>query len=419
MSLKRAARRGIVVALPLVLIALIALILDDTPTLIQEPASAAASGPVQALFRIEAEAARAGWTPERHVQAGDLRREMGDLAGAVAHWEAAGGQVDRLATAYLTLQRWPEAVAALKQQAASNPDNAWLDYQLGIIQAGVNPMAAEPYLQAVLRVPDYAQVAVELLNAIQSEPPVNMQVGMVLAAHDLWPQAELAFTQAAALDYPYPEAMAYVALARRSQGKSADTWMAQALALGAAVPPVHYLHGLHLRASGLYEESLDALRVAVQLDPENPAYYAELGAAYRLLFDYTQAEYWLRMALTVSDEDLVFQTMLATFYAEEGYHLTQESLDFMQAMGEDLPADPVLFAGYGWALYSLGDVAGGEQAIDAALSMAPEDPTALYYKARFLLDQDRQDEALPYVRSLARLDSPYRDWAQSELERAG
>lgn len=418
MSLKRTARRGIVFALSLVVIAIIAVMLDETTTLVQE-AAVASGGPIQALYRIESEAAREGWTPEHHVQAGDLRRELGDLTGAVAHWEAAGGQVDRLAMAYLTLQRWPEAVLALMQQAERDPDSAWLNYQLGIILAGVNPMAAEPYLRAVLRTPDYAPVAVELLDAIQAEPLVNMRVGMVLAAHHLWPQAELAFTQAAALDYPYPEAMAYVALARRVQGKPAETWMVQALALGADVPQVYYLYGLHLRANGLYEESLDALRVAVRLDPQNPAYYAEMGTAYRLLFDYTQAEYWLRVALAVSDEDPVFQTMLASFYAEEGYHLTPESLAFMQAVGEYLPADPALFASYGWALYSLGDVTRGGQAIDAALSMAPENPTALHYKARFLLDQDRQDEALRYVRSLARLDSPYRDWAQSELERSG
>src|SRR5689334_3032330 len=45
--------------------------------------------PQQALYQVEAQAARDGWTPTLAHTAGDLWFELGDMSNAAAYWEIA------------------------------------------------------------------------------------------------------------------------------------------------------------------------------------------------------------------------------------------------------------------------------------------------------------------------------------------
>ena len=111
---------------------------------------------------------------------------------------------------------------------------------------------------------------------------------------------------------------------------------------------------------------------------------------------------------TVSDDAPEFQELLATFYAEAGYVRPPGRLEYV-------PDDPDLLSGFGWSLYVTGDTEGALENLEAALALAPENPQALYYKARILVETGQNDQALPLLEILAAFESVYSDWANVQL----
>lgn len=281
--------------------------------------------PVQALYRVQALALQEGWTPDLLRLAGDLWREAGDLTNALPYWEAAaqdGNDVILLrdiAEAALSIQGWASASDALQQLAALLPEDTWANLQLGLIQAAVNPREALDHLNIALREPAYAPIAGQLIDTLwtaSASPAIGLSVGSIMADHDLWAYAELAFTQTAGAQ-PLPETLAYIGFARDMQGKDGGSWIDDAVAISPNNPTVRLLQGLHLRQIGDYTGSLDILISAVALDPQNPVMYAELSTAYRLSGDLSSARYWMEQAVTISNNDPRFQQMLDSLVSEE------------------------------------------------------------------------------------------------------
>ena len=269
--------------------------------------------PLQALYQLQVQAARGGWTSDRLRLAGDLWRSMGDLTRAVAYWEAAAPDATVLrdrAQAYLDLQRWSDADDTLdhllKLLPADSTDRPWAQFQLGLIRAAYNPTQALDLLRAAQ--PTYGATVTNLLPLLAGAAD-STQVGIVLAKNNLWPYAELAFSQSSD-----GLALAYRGLARDMQSKDGSEQIAAAVALAPQNSQVRFLQGLHLRLAYDYAGSMRAMVQAVALDPENPALYAELGKAYQLNGDLVSAEHWLKFAVSL---DSHFQPLLDSFYDDE------------------------------------------------------------------------------------------------------
>jgi tetratricopeptide (TPR) repeat protein len=373
------------------------------------------------LYKVEAQAAQSGWTAELHNWAGDLYREIGDLVAAAAHWEAA--QVDdvpaleRLAQTYLTLQRWDDTRNTLERLLVVDPDHAWGHYQLGLILMAYDPIAAETHLRVVVGNSAYNVVVAALLDVIQYEEmqTLAMRAGFVMANHNLWPYAELIFRQVALVNHPYPEAMAYVGLARTNQGKDGSAWMEQALLFGEDVARVYYLYGLHLRYLGDYRGSKQAFSQATVLDSVEPVYYAELGMANSYVLELEEAEYWLMLAVALSNYEPAFQELLAQFYTETGYTSGVMNAEFLSQLNTYVPDDADSLANYGWTWYLTGDVGEALLQLDAALGLEPQNPLALFYKAQILLASDLTEQAVPLLVRLAASESPSAEWAAEVL----
>jgi tetratricopeptide (TPR) repeat protein len=191
----------------------------------------------------------------------------------------------------------------------------------------------------------------------------------------------------------YPEALAYVGLARDRQGKDGGLWIEQAVAQDGQNAVIRFIQGLHLRFEDDLTGSLNALVRAVTLDPQNPAYYAELGTAYQLVGDLENAERWLRVAVEVSNQDVRFQRLLALFYAEELPNLGDASLSDFEMMATLMPDDPEVQAAIAWAAYRAGDNETALAQLDAVLLLVPDHPRSLYYKARIALAGEQWAEA--------------------------
>lgn len=384
--------------------------------------------PLQALYDIDVLAAQSGWTPDLNRQAGDVWFELGDVTRALPYWQlAAASQPDtllmrHLAEAYVDLQRWTDARDALTQYLQLDPNNLWAHYQLGLILAPIDPLTAQVHLAKVADVPPYdttVQALSAVLKANPTDPLISMRVGFVLGDHDLWGYAEFAFSQAATIANPFPEALAYVGLSRDKQGKDGSVWVEQAVSLAPQNPRVLYVEGLHYRTQGAYDKSLYILQQAVILDPQNPAYNAELSTAYRLLGDLPQAEAWLKVAVVMSGNDPQFQKLLALFYADEAKNLTSDGIDVLKRAAAEMPNDPDVKASYGWALHQIGQTQDGLAAIDEALKIDPNNPRALFYKARILIDTNQKDQAIPLLQQVVELNGLFAEDARRILSDLG
>jgi tetratricopeptide (TPR) repeat protein len=279
--------------------------------------------PVQALYQIEYTAAQTGWTPEMARRAGDLWDALGDRAKAAAFWEIASPKnaavLRQLAEAYLSLGRWPEAADTFRRLLALEPNAADAHEALGLLLAASDPRTAAGHLRQAASQPTFAPLANELgpvLDNTTASAGLAMQAGAILAARERWLYAEVAFSYASTVSGPYPQALAWLALARDKQGKDGGPQIQQAVALAPQDGQVRYLEGLHLRAGGAPRESLRALYQAVTLDPLNPAFAAELGSAYQLVGDRDHAALWLKQAVALSHGDPRFQDLYTQFEAE-------------------------------------------------------------------------------------------------------
>lgn len=304
-------------------------LLADTPVPTTQSEQIAANiqsnRPFQALYQIEYSAAQLGWTADLARQAGDIWHSLDDVPRAAAYWELAvrlnpanGVLTRHLAQAYITLQRWSQAVVALNRVVELNGDS-WSHFQLGLLQAAFNPQMAASHLQIAARDPQFEALNNQLLPLLDTQLPDAasvMRIGVILAAHDHWDYAEHVFQYAAALVQPFPEALAYIGLARDRQDKSGAEFIIQAAAHAPDNAQVRYLEGLHLRLTGDEQGSLEALQQAAVLDPLNPAYAAELALAYQRLGSAVQAEYWFKAAVALSNNDPRFQQMLDDFYSQ-------------------------------------------------------------------------------------------------------
>lgn len=350
----------------------------------------------QALFHVEAQAAQSGWTVDLRSTAGELWFELGDLGMASAHWQAAvllGGRslalLRELANAYIRLSAWRDAADTLSILLEVAPEDTWARYQLGMIRAPFNPAESEVHLRAAVAEPGFTETASALLTALRdysTDPMVSLYVGLVFAERELWAHAELAFTHAASVNQLLPEADAYVGLARDRQGKDGSAWVERAIARDPANPTINYLYGLHLRIVGNLERSLTAFLRAAAFDPENPAIQAELGSAYRLLGEFALAETHYQQAVTLSNGDPQFQRLLAAFYAEEAGTLGISGMEQLWASIGAASDDPDLITSYALYLHRTGNSTEGLVQVNRALSITPNHPRALYYKARILLD---------------------------------
>ena len=367
--------------------------------------------PSETRYFIAAQAAEQGWTVELLWAAGDAWSAQGDLTRALPYWQAAvdaGGADSRLlyglVEGYAHIGAWGRAAGALDALLTQQPDDPWAHYQAGLLRAATNPAAAADHLSRAATVESYRPLALELRAVIGgqvADSALAVAVGAALARVDLWPYAELAFQHAVDLSGFYPEALAYVALARAQQGKDGSAQMEVALAQAADEARVQYLHGVYLRALDDRAGSRDAFASAARLDPLNPAYYAELGTAYRLLNEMAEAERWLQTAVLISEDDPRFAQLLSLFYAETAYN-TEAIIEAALAAAE-------------------GEVEWAQPAADAvdllntALALAPENPGLLMYKARLWLQSGNRDGARALLEQVAAAESPWQAEAQALL----
>ena len=378
-----------------------------------------------ALYYLESLAMKEGWTASLHAQAGNLYSDMDDLNQALPHWEAAlrmevtPNLLRRVADLYIQRGDWGTAYERVERLLQIIPDDPWGLYYGGLLLAPSDPAVARVHLSRAATYSEiYIETAQNVISAIGSDfsdPLISSRVGAVLASEQEWSLAENAFQQAAAINYPFPEATAYVGLMLAQQRKIGENWIQQAVELAPENPDVRYVEGLYWRVVGEPLRSIEALLTSIILAPTVPEFYAELGNTYRIKGDLSEAEYWLQTALQISGNDPTLQEALNRLYTDESFALTPGELN-VSRMARAQQDDPSVLSANGYVLHILGDSEAGLAMVERALEADPENVRAQFDKARILFETGQSDEARSLLIGLAEGDSPFAPTAERLLQ---
>ncbi len=381
--------------------------------------------PVQALYGVEALARRDGWSDDLAFVAGSLRAALGDLEGALAFWlriaQPDETRLREISRAQIALEHWAEARETLLQLVEVSPDDAWASLQLAILLAPHDVTRARSAAGIAARVPLYRDQADAILAVFDADGSVDavlrmMRLGLLFVEQQEWAYAEVSFAQAAALEAPFPEALAALGFARVMQGKEGSSEILTAAALAPNDAQVRYFQAVAARAVGDSAGAVDALALAIALEPDNPALYVEVAQTFRVLRDLEAAERWLLMAVDVSGGDVRYREALALFYADEAENLTTSGVGALEGLLGALPPSVDAQAGYGWAMYLAGDPTLGSDLIARALIVEPDNPRALYYQARILIDMGENADARVLLLRVAGGNSSFAARAAALLE---
>ena len=375
------------------------------------------------------DAASGSPTANWHRASADAYQLQGHSAAALAHLAAAAAGADdpvlwhQVMEGFWSRGEWDAARQALETILQLSPQDTAAHFRLGVLLAPLDMRQAYTHLVSAATDPVWGTAAQRLQVAIAEEQQAgaaaqNAQVGMVLASLAFWPQAEQALETAVALNPVYAEAWAYLGLVRARQGWDGASAFERAFAYVPDDPLLYYLYGLMWRAVGDDDRSLNALLEAQHLSPQNPAFAAELGMAYRLQGELVLAEYWLQEAVALAPGEPQFLRQLALFYAEELFNLEGDGLTVLREAVSTLPDDAALQAAYAWALFNVREVTAAEEAISTALSLEPDNPRALYYRGLMYQYQARSEQAIQTLLRILTLPDPqgFDDLARRALE---
>lgn len=283
----------------------------------------------------------------------------------------------------ITARDWKQVEEALHAALEQEQDDAELNYWQGLLLGADDP-AAESYLRrarAAAPFRERAQAALDALAQQSDDRPADRwtRLGVALVGVGDWPWAERAFDRALTGDPLHAVALAYRGYAKDQQGIDGLGDIEAAQALAPREPAGYYFAGLHWRAAGDHAASERSFLDAHWLDPANPAFAAEVGGALELQGAYSDAASWYRMAVELAPDDPSWYALLARFYVESGYRPQDEDYAFIEDAAARFPDQADLAVSYGWALALRGDHARAYDALSRAVRLTPGSVRARYY----------------------------------------
>ncbi len=333
----------------------------------------------------------AGESAPAHRGLARLAEADGEDAEAVQHWQAllalspSDGEA-RCHLAWLSLARsdGPDREALVRAAAAGSP-------------------CAEA-----------AGALLQIFAASSPDAHAFAQAGILLFQHGELGFALRMLERAVALEPAYAEAHAYRGAVLAELGRLASEAFQRALELDPDCLLAHYFLGRYHLRFGLSGPAREEFLTVLRLDPDNPAVYVDIALTYAVEGDYAGAEAALGQARRLAPDDPAMALAAARFYVERAYQLRErgiptareavqlsggaaEALDLLgwgyYLAGEPRQAAEVLslaverdprhagaWAHLGAARLAVGDNAGGTEALQRAVDLAPGSAAARWAK---------------------------------------
>ncbi len=375
--------------------------------------------------------------PEAQVVLGDAYQQAGDLPAAIHTWQAvldAQKYVDemyaRLWKASLDEGDYDNAIASLQSLVVRHPEDAQLQYRLGLLIATQRPESALAPLAQAARTDASLSPAVEAISssvasARRADDPAYslLSAGRALANLDEWALAEEAFFQATQARPDYSEAWAYLGEACqhgntqrcRQDGLSE---LQQALNLDPASLSANTFLALYWRRQGRYDQALAVLKEAVRLEEGNPVLQSELGNTFAAQGDLQSASQAYLKAVAAAPNDVTFLKLCAEFSLQYEFEIHELALPLARRAVILAPSDPDAMDTMAQVLIKLNDLVNAERFLLRALQADPNFALAHLHLGLLYLLRNEGGRAAQEINLASSLDpnGPAADQAQRLLQ---
>lgn len=277
------------------------------------------------------------------------------------------------------------------------PDNPEVWRQLAIIVSVLEPISAVQTLEQARAISPDDTLILDLLAAIETSrteetPFVHARIGQAFARHDLWREASASFERALRLEPGYVEARAYYGLALDRSGADGLAQLEEAAqAAPWAALPASFL-GLHWAEAGEIQRALTHFRKAAALEPENPGFQAQLGAALAQAGDLQAARAAFEESVRLAPRSAEFWRLTARFSLTYGVDV--EGLGLPAARRANfLQPNPEHADLLGYAHLLLGDLQEADGFLTRSLAEDPSSPEAHYHYGLLALEKGERAAA--------------------------
>lgn len=341
-------------------------------------------------------AERRGWDAASRAQLQAILEQDGDREGAaaLAEWGMSHAGDDPSALAQLADRQiarlaWDAAAETLSRLALLAPDDASVQYRLGLLLIpDARSTAQGLLLQAALN-PEMAERVHAVLGTLRAYDTLPLTaahtaLGATLVQLGEWAFAERMLMLALETNAVNPEARAYLGYVRDRQGRDGLADLQAALAMQPNNPLVHYLLGQHWRLVGDHAAAYEAFARAYALDPGNPALAMEIALSLQYVSDLAGAERWYEQAVMLDPQEVRWRRAQAAFYADTGYQLAERGMAAIADAAARAQDDADIAASLGWAYLQLGDSERAYKELSRAMTLDPSLTRSRYYFARVL-----------------------------------
>jgi tetratricopeptide (TPR) repeat protein len=374
---------------------------------------------------------------EAQIALGDAYQQTGNLPAAIRAWQAALSAQKytddiyaRLWKAYFDEGDYANAISNLRNLATRHPEDAQLQYRLGLLVATQQPESALASLaQAAKMDASLSQavdeISVSITSARRAEDPTYslLSAGRALANLDEWALAEEAFYQASQARPDYAEAWVYLgeacqhASARRCKVDGLSE-LQQGLKLDPTSLSGNTFLALYWRRLGHFDQALAVLEEATRLDENNPVLLSELGNTYAAQGDLQSASQAYLQAVDAAPNDVTFLRLCAEFSLKHEFEIHELALPLARRAVILAPGDPDSLDTMAQVLIKLNDLVNAERFLLRALGADPNSALAhLHLGLVYLLrnENGRAAQEIDLARSLDP-NGPAADQAQRLLQ---
>ena len=319
------------------------------------------------------------------VVLGEVYLELGDSSSAVRVWRAliASGQADRSVylrtTALLRAEGdIPRAADVLAAWLVQSPEDAEVEFQLGLLLTSNDPESALAHLQSASEseqgtAPPVDHLKRVLRTVLFEDDPAYQQVliGRALASQGYWDVSVRAFERAVVLAPEYAEAWALLGEARYQMDGGGQEALERAIALDPQSTVVQALKALHLRRQDSAEQALEALFEVAAAEPEEAIWQVEIGSTLAEMGDLVTAQSHFIRAVEIEPDNAMMWYYLARFCLINHVDVRTEALPAARQALLLAPMDVRMADLMGWVMLELDDAASAERFL---LQAADQDP---------------------------------------------
>lgn len=292
-----------------------------------------------------------------------------------------------------------------------NPDDltAWED--LAGLAVSSHAGDARPIVLEALQNHPSGSPLLDGLVALLPDAPGNSRpaetcarVGELYAANGRWAVAAQAWSDALEAQPSFPQALAYLGMARTRLGWDGLASLQQAASEAPQDPIVRSLLGQVLLQQGEIERAQSEIGYARQLDPRNPAIAAAHGQALAATGDYQGAASEYLRAAELAPRAPSFWLLLSRFSLEYDFEVDTLGLAAARNAAALEPRDASALSALGYAWHVAGDSHLAGRLLLRSLNLDPADALTWYRYGLVALDSGLVAEAEAAMAAAVALD---------------